>query len=427
MKKKQIKFTKLFTLLLTMAMYIGMCIQVEAAETLSFTEEELNLPNDGNTYWFLYETDDAEIPYRLVTSPVKLTGKHNLFYDEPAYIVKRLNQEYSKIKMYYTTPGIFSWTQWTEDTGVTIKAEYATQSNFDLIYNGCTVGDSCSQYHPANIGDNFFPPCFTVSEDKSVNVKVDYDKTSSWKAILPKTVIMDTETNSGKYAIQIFGNISPAEAIIIKPVSNIIDFTSGNSPTKLSGDIKQNITLIRGDNLSKTKEAPSKILGTVSVTETDVVRAGNWHSIASFEIKLQKCVAGFYDNTGALILKWADSGINSSVALTNSTYKTANNTVYKKIEELKANGKYITKLVLPEDMTEIPAYFLADINIAEVYIPDSVTEIKDYAFMNSDFSNIYIPKTVTAIAEHSFIGINHIIYQGSAVDDGTHFGATSIN
>lgn len=147
--------------------------KASAGYEFRFSEEELNLPDDGNQYYFLWSTGDSDIPYRLITSPVILTGEHVLWYNDPAYVVRRSDSNYFEFNCYYTNPGSFQWNLYTTTTGNTVLASQIVQSNFDLTYNGCKVGDSCTQYHPAHIGDNFFPlpPTVLVRVMKKVPMK----------------------------------------------------------------------------------------------------------------------------------------------------------------------------------------------------------------------------------------------------------------
>ena len=81
---------------------------------------------------------------------------------------------------------------------------------------------------------------------------------------------------------------------------------------------------------------------------------------------------------------------------------TSNPLYYAK--NLYLNGKLVTELVIPNDVTEIKKYaFRGCSALTSVTIPNSVTSIADYAFMGcSGLTSVEIPNSVTSIGEGAF-------------------------
>ena len=113
--------------------------------------------------------------------------------------------------------------------------------------------------------------------------------------------------------------------------------------------------------------------------------------------------------------------------------------------------EYLSEIILPDGITNIPDYAFGGCeNLSNITIPNSVTNIGTCAFYWCGFSNIVIPNSGTNIGESAFCGcervdnliipdsvttigpdafedVPHVEYHGPVVDDGSHWGAKSIN
>ena len=70
---------------------------------------------------------------------------------------------------------------------------------------------------------------------------------------------------------------------------------------------------------------------------------------------------------------------------------------------LNQNGQDVTNIEIPDNITEIPMYAFAGLNIKSVNIPSSVTSIGSSAFRGcSSLTSITIPDSVTSIGEWTF-------------------------
>ena len=77
-----------------------------------------------------------------------------------------------------------------------------------------------------------------------------------------------------------------------------------------------------------------------------------------------------------------------------------------KSHKLYIDGTEVTKVVIPESVTEIGDYAFGDFtNLTEVTIPESVMEIGDYAFAGCvNLDEIVIPNSVKSLGSYSFSG-----------------------
>ena len=100
---------------------------------------------------------------------------------------------------------------------------------------------------------------------------------------------------------------------------------------------------------------------------------------------------------------------------------------------LKLNNTEITKLVIPDDITEIKQYaFYYCFGLTSVIIPNSVTKIGDSAFSRCpDLTSVSIPNTVTSIGNSAFsvcTNLTSIIIPNSviSIDDYAFSGCTGL-
>ena len=64
----------------------------------------------------------------------------------------------------------------------------------------------------------------------------------------------------------------------------------------------------------------------------------------------------------------------------------------------------------------------------KIVLPTTVKTIGKEAFAYvRGAGTVVIPDDVEEIGENAFLGLSHIEYHGSLIDDGSHWGAASIN
>lgn len=91
-----------------------------------------------------------------------------------------------------------------------------------------------------------------------------------------------------------------------------------------------------------------------------------------------------------------------------------------------SNMTWPTGLVVVEDYAFRNATLPA--TDGKIVLPTTVKTIGKEAFAYvSGAGTVVIPDNVEAIGKNAFLGVNHIEYHGSLVDDGSHWGAASIN
>ena len=84
---------------------------------------------------------------------------------------------------------------------------------------------------------------------------------------------------------------------------------------------------------------------------------------------------------------------------------------------LYLNGEQVENLVIPDDITKIPANAFCNFNFTSLTIPSGVTEIGDSAFKNCAITGISIPSSVNKIGASAFAqcaDVKHIEFAGTA-------------
>ena len=95
----------------------------------------------------------------------------------------------------------------------------------------------------------------------------------------------------------------------------------------------------------------------------------------------------------------------------------------------KSEYSNATKLILPKSVIEIGANAFISSELKEIAFEEGsqLTSIGSSAFQYTGITSITIPSSVTSIGENAFSGIKVVFYDGTAVDDGNHWGATCLN
>lgn len=89
----------------------------------------------------------------------------------------------------------------------------------------------------------------------------------------------------------------------------------------------------------------------------------------------------------------------------------------------------LSNIIIPNSVTTIGASaFEYCYNLKEITLSNVLTKINKYSFKNCyNLKNLIIPDSVTTIESEAFLDVPHVEYHGPAIDDGTHWGAESIN
>ena len=116
------------------------------------------------------------------------------------------------------------------------------------------------------------------------------------------------------------------------------------------------------------------------------------------------------------INKYALSGCRSIKNVHINDIESWYNGAYKFVYDLPAyelflNGEPVSRLIISDSITEIPAYcFKNCISLTEIIIPSSVVSIGKYAFCGcSSLVSITIPSSVTNIGKYAFCGCSSLV------------------
>ena len=88
-----------------------------------------------------------------------------------------------------------------------------------------------------------------------------------------------------------------------------------------------------------------------------------------------------------------------------------------------------SNITIPNSVINIEAYaFASCCNLKGITLSNVLTKINKYSFANCyNLKNLIVPDSVTTIEASAFQYVPHVEYHGPAIDDGTHWGAESIN
>lgn len=236
------------------------------------------------------------------------------------------------------------------------------------------------------------------------STKVYLTKVSTFTVTIPKTVILDGETDSGNYAVKVEGNLSGTETVKVVPDESFTMSQEGKED--ISATVEQDKTEWGYDEVETTAT------GTVQAIDAT---AGSWNGSFNFNIsKVTASVeqepeehthnfvnnictecnaqeAGLYDADGVMLASWDEAGIDVekdyNVFLDTADYYKTN----------IASGYYVLtntyptarKVVLPENITKIGTnVFTNSTNVTSIEIPNNVTSVGRYAFDTDSLTSV---------------------------------------
>lgn len=290
-----------------------------------------------------------------------------------------------------------------------------------------------------------------VEDDTTMNMDVSVSVASVWNISIPDKITVDGSTKSGTYEIAVYGNVIPVDIMEIIPVAGI-SFDSEWDEAVHSGKVTQAKTVFTGSEIGDSLATAVKTSGTVTMTES-TAPAGRWTTDVEFQIVMGER-PGFYDDAGNLVVGWNASGINVAADCAYAAYqeKFVNPAVVPG-QILKNNYPTVTKVVIPNGVTQIGAYtfyqctqikevvippsvtvintqaFYKCSNLAKVKMYDGITTIKNFGFGGNNIDELYVPKTAVNFESCSFWGgIKHITYKGTAnISSSVNSTTTTIN
>jgi hypothetical protein len=152
----------------------------------------------------------------------------------------------------------------------------------------------------------------TISEDGNLSSEVTYKGTTTFKVIIPKTIILGVNgtSASAKYSIIVSGDISSDEMIYVAPIDGIAKNAETNNNDDIDFYLKDQSTVAQKDDIvAKIKQTKnywkySEISGngsTISDNEITAsnVSAGSWSGTFNFQVTLHTHTWGDATNVTA--------------------------------------------------------------------------------------------------------------------------------
>ena len=90
----------------------------------------------------------------------------------------------------------------------------------------------------------------------------------------------------------------------------------------------------------------------------------------------------------------------------------------------------LKKIVLPANLKKIESNaFLSCTELTDIVLPDSIDSIKSYAFYSCKKLSITIPNTIKSIGLNAFLNVAHIYYNGNLTpsDSNANWGTLAMN
>ena len=239
-------------------------------------------------------------------------------------------------------------------------------------------------------------------------------KISTYTVTIPKTVILDGETDTGHYAVKVDGNFAGKEQVVVMP----------DETFAMSQDGKDDIYATIEQDKTEWKYNELETIATGTVQAIDAT-AGSWNGSFNFNINLEsanKLKAGLYDANDVMIASWEEAGINiekdySFLTDNSNNYKTNTDSGYYILNK-KTQYKNVTKVIIPQTINILGNCAFYDCTkLTSITIPNSITSIGESAFWNCDgLTSIVIPDSVTSIGMYAFSSCSNlktIYYSGT--------------
>lgn len=253
---------------------------------------------------------------------------------------------------------------------------------------------------------------------------------STFTVKLPKVIILDGESGTAEYTIQINGDVIDEDVISVEPNNTEIelnDVKGNRAPIKAT--VNQDKTTVSGAEISE--DLGTSIEGSITAEQ---LKAGAWEGKLSFNINIKRETDREYipfeiTATNRAMIGYTDETTDLVIP---ATFQDEDGTWYRVTSignRAFYNCKNLKSVVMPEGITSIGNYAFAgsasSMNLESVIIPNSVIEIRDGAFSFNLFLNVVVPDSVIEIGEKAFDWVKHIYYNGTAT--GSPWGAKAMN
>ena len=241
-------------------------------------------------------------------------------------------------------------------------------------------------------------PAFAAN---TATTQITYTYAGNFTVTIPKMIELDSNKEAS-YTISVTGDVCGGEVVTVTPDSSFT-LRDANGKSPVVATVTQGKTKFTASDINGTEAAKKQTEGNITAYG---LTAGNWSGALSFTIdKKVELKPGLYDNNGALLCSWEDSGIDvekdqrceseepdtTRYILTNTYPET-------------------TTVVIPNGIIRIgEEAFCGCSDLKSIVIPNSVTSIGNYAFdYCSSLTSVTIPNSVTSIGVGAFSGCSKL-------------------
>ena len=324
----------------------------------------------------------------LTTYGIKTTGDVVI----PEYVTDEDNTRHA-----VTGIGDYAFRDCNEMTSITI-ADSVTEIGTGAFANCSKLSSVSLPSALKTVKSNVFEGCSNLS---AIQYKANsYDKTDIGSALTENDVTIDSELFEHTYGEPTYVWSKDGQTCTAKRTCVNHSSAVETEEATISSTVKEAATCLQKGTTTYTATFKNSNFNTQTKDVQDIA-ISNHNYVNNVCTVCNAKEPGLYNENGAMLCTWEESGINVASDYTADTYKTNTGSPYYVITN---SYPATTNIVIPDSVEKIGSYSFDECKaLTSVNIPDSVTNIGECAFINcSSLTSITIPQNVITISNGAF-------------------------